>query len=60
MKNGRELIRESILKKVMELFDRMAENPEYRDVIGKEFLPSCISVANDNMAKPDILKPAIV
>jgi hypothetical protein len=44
----------------MEMFERLSDNPEYREVLAKDFMPSCVAVATQQIDKPDILKPALV
>lgn len=42
------------------MFERMAGHSEYKEVLGREFMPACVTVANRHIAKPEVLRPALV
>ena len=60
IKNGRYLIRKEVIVPVLEFIDKLAANPDFRDIIGKEFMPSCVALVQNNISDPAIVKPGIV
>ena len=60
MKSGRDLIRLPVLQPLLELLAKLSENGDYREVIGKDFMPSCVAVVSANSTNPDIVSPGVV
>lgn len=60
MKLGRLLISDDILKKILELFDKLSADPDYREIIGRDFTPACVNLLPKHIKNPAIIKPGIV